>query len=104
MRSLTTTSLAATLFMSIGAHAEEPVDFERFMQSPAAAAAIASAVAMMQGCSVPVEFDQAGGSDGTSVSIGVHCYGIEDDEASVSINFEDYGDGNIIVRGFDLAG
>ena len=96
--------LVAAITMPIYAQAEEPADFERFLQSPASAAAIASAIAMVGVCSVPLEFDQAAGDDGTSISMGVHCFGAEHDEASVSINFEDYGNGNIIVRGFDLAG
>ncbi|MEL6819936.1 MAG: hypothetical protein AAFP80_14910 [Pseudomonadota bacterium] len=95
---------AIAVAMPVTAQAQEPADFERFLQSPAAAAAIASAVAMVGGCSVPLEFDQTAGDDVTSISMGVHCFGTEDDEASVSINFEDYGNGNIIVRGFDLAG
>ncbi|MEO1703325.1 MAG: hypothetical protein AAFR71_14865 [Pseudomonadota bacterium] len=96
--------LAMALLLPITAHAQEPADFERFLQSPAAAAAIASAVAMVGGCSVPLSFDQTNGDNETSVSIGVHCFGTQDDEASITINFEDYGNGNIIVRSFDLAG
>ena len=104
MKTIRSCLIIASLLTPIHVQAEEPADFERFLQSPAAAAAIASAVAMVGGCSVPLEFDQTAGNDGTSIAMSVHCFGSEDDEASVSINFEDYGNGNIIVRGFDLAG
>lgn len=99
------TLLAASAFVIVlapSAYAQDAVDFAPYMQSPAAISAIASGVSMASGCSVPLQFDEE--LTDTGRTLGIHCRGTADDEMSVFLLFDDYGEGNIFLRGIELAG
>ncbi|MGJ8535046.1 MAG: hypothetical protein ACSHYC_22880 [Alphaproteobacteria bacterium] len=94
-------TIASCVLFTAPSFAADTVDFARYMQSPASISAIASAVASVGACSVPLEFDETKSEDETR--LGIHCRGTEDDESSIFVRFVDDGY-SIIPKGFDYAG
>lgn len=80
---------------------ENSVEWGKYMRSPAAISAISSAVSLATPCLEKLTFEEITQND--EVTIGVHCPGVSGYEFSVFINFMII-DGNILPRGFDLAG
>ncbi len=79
-----------------------PVDWTRYMSSSAAVSAIAAALSFVEKCSVPLEFDEIQ-QDGKRL-LTLNCNGSDEEEAAVTIEFIDYGDGALLPGRFMYAG
>lgn len=97
-----TAFMAALLIYSGPGLAAESVNLERFLQSAASASAIAAAVAMVDGCSLPLEIEESQISGGVRLSFS--CNGNEEEEGTAIIEFMDDGAGGVLPLRYDFAG
>lgn len=83
------------------AHAGE-IKWSVYMQSAANVAAIASAVALVDGCSKPLKIEET--VDKHKRQLAFTCPGGEDEEGTAIIEFESFGDGVLVPSKFSIAG
>ncbi|MEP0521373.1 MAG: hypothetical protein ABJO09_15965 [Hyphomicrobiales bacterium] len=101
MKNSLITGIAFLLGATTFASGQDNVDFGKYGQSAATLSAIASAVAFVGPCSVPLIFEETRSEEG--VQLAVHCRGNEEDEASVFIQF--IGDDALLLpKNFEFAG
>lgn len=95
--------LSATIFaLSVNtSHAEQKADLSTYTKSPAAFAAVASAVAAAGKCSVPLAFEEK--ISPNSRVLGIHCRGTKDDELSIFIEFME-DEHSLLPTSFSYAG
>ena len=81
----------------------EDVDWNKFMTSSTVVAAIASGMASLDYCETPLVFAQT--AEEGKLSLRMTCTGeSEDDNATVIIEFDDIGEGELLPSQFNFAG
>lgn len=103
------TSLKTILVLSFGcisattnaAYADE-IKWDKYMQSAAVVSTIATAISMVDPCSVPLEFTET--IENNKVKLFVNCFGNEEDEATAIIEFNQFDGGLLMPGKFDFAG
>ena len=78
------------------------INWQKYMQSAANVAAIAAAVAFVDGCSKKFKIEESS-FDG-KVKLTFTCSGKEDEEGTAVIEFESFSDGVLVPKKFDYAG
>jgi hypothetical protein len=105
MISLKPMAAAATftiaLALSATAGSAGDIKWEKYMNSAGAVAAIAAAVAFVDGCSKPLQIEETR-QDG-EIWLTFNCAGGEDEEAAATITFDDFG-GVLIPKAYAFAG
>lgn len=95
-------TLAATLIASLSLPAQAAnVDWSKYMTLAANASAIASALALVDGCSKPLVVTET--KDGDTIRLQFDCKASEDEEASSIIIFDVIGD-TVLPSRFEFAG
>lgn len=95
-------SLAAALvgFLGTPSHAAD-VNWAKYMTLAANASAIASALALVDGCSKPLVVTET--KEGDSLRLQFDCKASEDEEASSIVVFDVFGD-TVLPSRFEFAG
>ena len=93
--------LFAVVILSAPATANE-IDLSKYMRSASTLSALASALAAVDDCSVPIQIAEEE-LDG-KLRLMFHCQGSEDDEAASGVEFDVYGEDLIIPSRFLFAG
>jgi len=78
------------------------INWEKYMHSAAVVSAIAAAVALVDHCSKPLNFQEIKG-DG-KLTLVFNCNGTEDEEAAGIIEFDIFDGGAIVPSKFSIAG
>ena len=96
-------ALSAGLLSAVSPAMAEEVDWNRFMTSSTVVSAIASGMASLDYCETPLKFEQTAGEG--KLSLSMTCTGeTEDDNATVIIEFDDIGEGELLPNQFNFAG
>lgn len=86
------------------ASADDAIDWNSYMQSASVAAAIASAIAFVDQCSVrPLLMEEIVSGDDKRTLVFT-CDGDEEEEGSAILHLQRFGDGPWMPMGFDFAG
>lgn len=81
----------------------EDVDWSKFMTSSTVVSAIASGMAALDYCETPLQFAQTAAEG--KLSLSMTCAGeTEEDNATVIIEFDDIGEGELLPSQFNFAG
>ena len=94
-------AFAAAFVLSASAGQAGEIGWEKYMNSAASVAAIAAAVAMVDQCSKPLEISET--RQNGQILLTFNCTGGEDEEASATVRFDDFG-GTLVPNGYLIAG
>jgi len=101
LRSLALAAALATPVFAATAASAGPVNWERYMQTGSSAAAVASGIAQVTPCKVPLSFDET--TEGDQVTLSISCNTGDDNESGVVLFFNNYG-GTLVLDRFQIAG
>lgn len=78
------------------------INWEKYMHSAAVVSAIAAAVALVDHCSRPLDFQEI--KEDGKLTLVFNCNGNEDEEAAGIIEFDVFDGGAIVPSKFSIAG
>ena len=80
----------------------DEIDWQKYLQSGAVAAAIASAVAQVDQCTNPLDISES--KNGNTWRLVFTCLGSEEEQASAIVEFVELSKGVLVPSRFELAG